>query len=165
MANRSTFFSEEVVEMVRGVLTVHCGDGSCITYNALAEACGFSVEKDIPLLREIINHEFKGENDGDIEVVKGPDGGLGFRGMKRPERPKAADTSMAPEWLARVESKLNEVLTGDRKGVSAEMLAGLLGEHESQLVRKAVLQLDGFEMAKGVGIRRVAAPVAQATGT
>lgn len=152
MATKTPFFSDEFVETVRAALTEACSDGSCITYAALASKLNMT-EEDVQVLREVITHEFKGDNDGDVEIVKGPQGGLAFRGLARPERTKSADAPVDQAWVQAVEAKLEEVLA-TKKGVSAELLAGLMGKSDSVDVRRAVNMLPGYELAKGVGIRR-----------
>lgn len=151
---KTRYFSETFVNLVKSKIQELCGSGACISYNQLVEACGLDT-KDLLVVREVINLELKGENDGDVEIVRGKMGGIGIRGLEHPSPRKKVTATMDQEWLDTVKAKLDEVLKTEKDHVSADIVAGLLNVSESNRVRKAVALLDGFEMAKGVGIRRV----------
>lgn len=147
-----SFFNRNFREQVRSKIQDLCSDGSTITYGKLTEALGFSKDEE-SVVRELVQRELMGTEEGDVELVRGRNGGLGLVGL---DHSVGAKYELDAKFIEAVRRKIHATLETVPRGVSVGLIAGLMGELDTAKVSAAIGQLEDFELVRGVGVRRKA---------
>lgn len=147
-----SFFNRNFREQVRSKIQELCSDGSTITYGKLTEALGFSKDEE-SVVRELVQRELMGTEEGDVELVRGRNGGLGLVGL---DHSVGAKYELDAKFIEAVRRKVHATLESIPRGVSVGLIAGLMGELDTAKVSAAIAQLDDYELVRGVGVRRKA---------